>query len=419
MSCAINNKSPYDIGRLTPFVKDLYPYAQKRLGFNKPPVINFDSNPQNAADVLGKTAWYEPSTYTITVMVDNRHPKDILRSIAHELVHHAQNCRGEFNSMSDTGQGYAQNDEHMREMEREAYEQGNMCFRDWEDSRKNTLNETTYYKNGRLIKMSLKEKIAAIIKESLNVASEVELEEAEETELEEAEEANLEEVEVEEAEVAAVDDIAPIEEVVPVEEDGVDSRLTWHDEADRAHVASNVERETQEHWMSPDAKMSYPTSDEWNGWQVGDDLTVVMERVKQAIQKRAAALQESGEEAPLDEIALRDIVREALFGEESTEEAPEDPTIGDVETATGDSGHEFSAESAAAKDVSEYPGEVNFEYPPYKRDLKEEEEDLTETSTMAGAAVEGTPATSEKTEEQLQEWRNRTLFEALKKRWVK
>ena len=33
----------------------------------------------------------------------------------------------------------------MREMEREAYEKGNLCFRDWEDSRKKTLNESIYY----------------------------------------------------------------------------------------------------------------------------------------------------------------------------------------------------------------------------------------------------------------------------------
>ena len=37
------------------------------------------------------------------------------------------------------GEGYAQNDEHLREMEREAYETGNMCFRDWEDSLKSTI----------------------------------------------------------------------------------------------------------------------------------------------------------------------------------------------------------------------------------------------------------------------------------------
>ena len=32
-------------------------------------------------------------------------------------------------SMGPTGPGYAQKDPHMREMEREAYEKGNMCFR--------------------------------------------------------------------------------------------------------------------------------------------------------------------------------------------------------------------------------------------------------------------------------------------------
>ena len=47
-------------------------------------------------------------------------------------------------SMGPTGPGYAQKDPHMREMEREAYEKGNMCFRDFEDSRKKQLGETNY-----------------------------------------------------------------------------------------------------------------------------------------------------------------------------------------------------------------------------------------------------------------------------------
>jgi hypothetical protein len=68
-----------------------------------------------------------------------RHPKDVMRSLAHELVHHTQNCNGMFDNVGSTGEGYAQNDEHLREMEREAYEQGNLCFRDWEDSIKNTI----------------------------------------------------------------------------------------------------------------------------------------------------------------------------------------------------------------------------------------------------------------------------------------
>ena len=72
----------------------------------------------------------------ITLFVDKRHVKDILRSMAHELVHHAQNCRGEFKNGFKTGEGYAQEDGHMREMEREAYEEGQMMLRDFEDKRK-------------------------------------------------------------------------------------------------------------------------------------------------------------------------------------------------------------------------------------------------------------------------------------------
>ena len=51
-------------------------------------------------------------------------------------MHHHQNCRGDFDGDITTNEGYAQNDEHLREMEREAYECGNMIFRDWEDNLK-------------------------------------------------------------------------------------------------------------------------------------------------------------------------------------------------------------------------------------------------------------------------------------------
>mgnify|MGYP001376598366 CR=1 FL=1 len=65
--------------------------------------------------------------------------KDILRSIAHELVHHLQNEKGELTDAGYSGKGYAQKNPHLRKMEREAYEKGNMCFRDWEDGIKNTI----------------------------------------------------------------------------------------------------------------------------------------------------------------------------------------------------------------------------------------------------------------------------------------
>jgi hypothetical protein len=50
--------------------------------------------------------------------------------------------RGEFDQNTSTDPGYAQKDSHMRNMEKEAYLQGNMCFRDWED----TLEDKDIYK---------------------------------------------------------------------------------------------------------------------------------------------------------------------------------------------------------------------------------------------------------------------------------
>jgi len=135
-----------------PYLQSFLPFAQKRLGFNRPPTIFFDSDTENAQQVLGKTGYYDPDALEIVIFVDNRHPKDVLRSLSHELVHHAQNCRGDLNPevAGETELGYAQNNPHMRGMESEAYEKGNLCMRDWEDSvklqisLKLQLQETNY-----------------------------------------------------------------------------------------------------------------------------------------------------------------------------------------------------------------------------------------------------------------------------------
>ena len=43
-----------------------------------------------------------------------------------------------------TVEGYAQEDGHLREMEREAYETGNLIFRDWEDNYKRNDDVRNY-----------------------------------------------------------------------------------------------------------------------------------------------------------------------------------------------------------------------------------------------------------------------------------
>tara|TARA_R110000824_G_scaffold352993_1_gene540149 strand:+ start:5236 stop:6270 length:1035 start_codon:yes stop_codon:yes gene_type:complete len=124
---------------LKPLISQFLPFAKKRMGFKLPPKLFLRGDSANADNPLGKTAFYDPEASSITLYVTDRHPKDVMRSLSHELVHHTQNCNGEFDDAPKMGEGYAQNDEHLREMEREAYEMGNMCFRDWEDSIKGTI----------------------------------------------------------------------------------------------------------------------------------------------------------------------------------------------------------------------------------------------------------------------------------------
>ena len=115
------------------------PFAQKQMGFNRPPKLFLRQNSENSADPLGKTGFYDPANESITIYITDRHPKDVMRSLAHELMHHTQKCNGDFDSVENMGEeGYAQNDSHLRTMEIQAY-QASIVFRDWEDSIKGTI----------------------------------------------------------------------------------------------------------------------------------------------------------------------------------------------------------------------------------------------------------------------------------------
>ena len=141
---------------LQPLINEFMPFAQKRMGFQKPPRVFLRDDPQNAQDPLGKTAYYDPQQMSVTLYINGRHPKDVMRSLSHELVHHMQNCNGQFDNTGDMGEGYAQNDPHLREMEREAYELGNLCLRDWTDTRNSTIYNVSL-QEGAKKKMSLKD----------------------------------------------------------------------------------------------------------------------------------------------------------------------------------------------------------------------------------------------------------------------
>ena len=159
--CKIHNNTDMSVDNE---INSLVDFAKQRLGFKKLPSIFLNHDERNSQKVLARTGHYDPNTMEIHVYVTGRHPKDILRSIAHELVHHYQNEKGDFNDAGYSGKGYAQKNPHLRNMELQANDP--MLFRDWEDSLKEKY--PTIYNERRSITMSLKDWKNKELSENLN-----------------------------------------------------------------------------------------------------------------------------------------------------------------------------------------------------------------------------------------------------------
>ena len=108
----------------------------KGMNIEPLPKVEFvDGDSDNAREFLGKTAYYNPETQTITLFTEGRHPKDIVRSFSHEMIHHIQNLEGRLGNITTTN---TQEDDNLNDIEAEANLKGTMTFRNWTDS----LNET-------------------------------------------------------------------------------------------------------------------------------------------------------------------------------------------------------------------------------------------------------------------------------------
>jgi hypothetical protein len=124
---------------------EIFKTAREKFGIQNTPKLYLKQDEENAQGIFGKTAYYDPEEQGITLYITNRHPKDICRSFSHELVHHHQNERGDLEFGDASSPTYAQDDEHMRKMEMEAYLKGNLLFRDWEDFMKNYRDTNSSY----------------------------------------------------------------------------------------------------------------------------------------------------------------------------------------------------------------------------------------------------------------------------------
>ena len=112
---------------------ELYRDAKDKFNIQQAPKLHLRQDKENAKKVFGRTAHYDPQEQTIVIFITNRHPKDILRSFCHEMIHHVQNERGDLKMGDASSPTYAQDNEHMRKMESEAYLEGNLLLRDHED----------------------------------------------------------------------------------------------------------------------------------------------------------------------------------------------------------------------------------------------------------------------------------------------
>ena len=115
-------------------LKELYLDAKEKYNIQKAPKLILRQDKDNAKKLFGRTAYYDSGKSEIVVFITNRHPKDILRSYCHELIHHVQNERGDLDKGNMSSPTYAQDDDHMRKMEMEAYLKGNLLLRDFEDN---------------------------------------------------------------------------------------------------------------------------------------------------------------------------------------------------------------------------------------------------------------------------------------------
>lgn len=133
--------------------KDLIKFMQSKFGFDRVPRIKFIFDKENSQKSLGMTGGYDHEGEEISVYALNRHPKDVLRSLAHEMLHHVQKCEGMMDGKdmgATANPNYIMHDDFLKNIEADAFERGNICFREWEACKKgdNTMNEAKKKERG-------------------------------------------------------------------------------------------------------------------------------------------------------------------------------------------------------------------------------------------------------------------------------
>lgn len=101
----------------------------KEEGLKVYPFPEVELNNDDQDGLFITTGYYLPEEKKVVLFCKDRHPKDILRSYAHEMIHHKQNLEGKnlnFSSADDV-----KDNKELEKLEAEAYLEGNIFFRKW------------------------------------------------------------------------------------------------------------------------------------------------------------------------------------------------------------------------------------------------------------------------------------------------
>lgn len=120
----------------------------KNEGLNVYPFPDIELNWDEQDGLFIKTGYYLPGEKKVVLFCKDRHPKDILRSYAHEMIHHMQNLNGD--DLNFSSEDDVKDNDKLEKLESEAYLKGNIYFRKWTEyerskGKKKQLNESPDY----------------------------------------------------------------------------------------------------------------------------------------------------------------------------------------------------------------------------------------------------------------------------------
>ena len=129
-----------EINRYKNLLKSLFDFMVKEGYTKKPyPKIILDDSKQDS-DLLCYTGYFDPNKKAIRLFTRNRLIKDVLRTAAHEFVHHKQQVDGVIDKSGYTSDKITE-DEKLVKLEKEAYLNGNLAFRSWTETLQKKLKK--------------------------------------------------------------------------------------------------------------------------------------------------------------------------------------------------------------------------------------------------------------------------------------